>query len=103
MSLDHQGKWYTDKACDLWPHCSCAATMEHFQAALESERFTWEQGQSIAFGIAMSLHCAGAHCPDPVVKAYALRQLSNPFWDFSRENRDLEEGDFAKRRTQGSC
>jgi hypothetical protein len=58
-------------------------------------QFTWEDWQVIAFKICVSLACVSTHCPDLHVRAFAKRQLANPFWDFAMyENRDLEEKDF---------
>jgi hypothetical protein len=65
----------------------------------EDLRFTWEDFQVIAFKICVSLACISTHCPDWKMKAYALEQLANPFWDFAMyENRDLEEKDFERSR-----
>jgi hypothetical protein len=88
-----------DRPCTLWPECGCAKTLAHFQEALPSSvEYTWPQLQSVAFTIAMNLACVVAHCPDPVMRAYAARQLSDPFWSFALyENRDLEDEDFDRR------
>jgi hypothetical protein len=92
-----------DRECDLWPYCGCAETLSHFRKALDTESYTWEQIQWISFSIGASLACVETHCPDLEMRAYAKRELLDPFWRFAYEGREVEMEDFEefRRRARG--
>jgi len=90
--------WYQNQEYTLFPNCACHDNLVHFQTALETEHYTWPQIQSIAHVIATNLTCVSMHCPDPETRAWAERQLLDPFWKFLGEPRDLEMEDFEEHR-----
>jgi hypothetical protein len=71
------------KTCSIWPSCSCSKTLRRWIYNLNDEERVWpmdvlECAESLIF---ISLECVSHHCPDEVVRAYAVEQLQNKWWD----------------------
>jgi len=86
------------KECSLYPDCACHQTLVRFQEKLPDAGIVWttDELSGIETVIFCSLECLSRYCPDPVVKAYAQRQLSNPWWDAQRRIEELTEPDCAR-------
>jgi hypothetical protein len=77
------------RRCDIWPDCSCARDLGHWQGVLQKDDHDWtldelEYAQCIIF---FSLCCVAHKCPDRKVRRYATVQLLNPYWN--RERRKI--------------
>jgi hypothetical protein len=71
------------EVCQLWPRCGCHETLSRWLYDLNDDERVWprdvlEWAETTIF---ISLACTARHCPDPVVKAYAVEQLRDKFWD----------------------
>jgi hypothetical protein len=75
-----------DQVCQLWPSCGCHQTLKRWLYDLNDEDRIWPKDvlEWAETSIFISLACVAHHCPDPVVKAYAVEQLWDDFWDEQR-------------------
>jgi hypothetical protein len=89
--------------CTLYPQCGCAANLARFAERLSDEEIVWETYELAAIETVLfcSLECLSQHCPDLTVKAYALRQLSDNWWDGARRCEELSSEVVARIRAGG--
>jgi len=70
------------KRCQRWPHCDCQSSLDRWRNELSDPDRVWEPEmlEWAETDIFLSLSCMSHHCPGPLMRAYAIEQLSDPYW-----------------------